>query len=119
MLYTSKFLPAGVFLENNFKYQNAHSNEFGGVNSANYAGFFSLSCLLGLMGHFKFKGANPASRRPRNIPASIGLILFMTITNQQYHSVTRARQISFIKRIIQPKNVVVFRESKICILLAW
>ena len=72
----------GIFLENNFKYRNAHNNEFGGAISANYGGFFTLSCLLfdifrggngslviGLMGHFKFQGANSASRRPRNIPA--------------------------------------------------
>ena len=37
---------AGIFLENIFKYQNAHNNEFGGAISANYRGFFSISCLL-------------------------------------------------------------------------
>ena len=37
---------AGIFLENNFKYQNAHNNELGGAISANYRGFFSISCLL-------------------------------------------------------------------------
>ena len=37
---------AGIFLENNFKYQNAHNNEFGGAISANYGGFFTISCLL-------------------------------------------------------------------------
>ena len=34
------------FLENNFKYQNARNNEFGGTISANYRGFFTISCLL-------------------------------------------------------------------------
>ena len=34
------------FLENNFKYRNAHNYEFGGAISANYGGFFTLSCLL-------------------------------------------------------------------------
>ena len=37
---------SGIFLENNFKYQNAHNNELGGAISANYGGFFSISCLL-------------------------------------------------------------------------
>ena len=37
---------AGIFLENNFKYQNAHNNELEGAISANYRGFFSISCLL-------------------------------------------------------------------------
>ena len=58
---------AGIFLENNFKYQNAHNNELGGAISANYRAFFSISCLLfdilrggngplifGSRGHFKF-----------------------------------------------------------------
>ena len=36
----------GIFLENNFKYLNAHNNELGGAISANYGGFFSISCLL-------------------------------------------------------------------------
>ena len=36
----------GIFIENNFKYQNAHNNEFGGAISANYGGFFTISCLL-------------------------------------------------------------------------
>ena len=58
---------AGIFLENNFKYQNANNNEFRGAISANYGGFFTtISCLLfdifrggigplvlGLMGNFK------------------------------------------------------------------
>ena len=38
--------PPGIFLENNFKYQNANNNKFGGAISANYGGFFTLSCLL-------------------------------------------------------------------------
>ena len=29
--------------------------------------------VLGSMGHFKFEGANPASRRPRNIPVNTKL----------------------------------------------
>ena len=33
----------GIFLENNFKYQNAHDKEFGGAISANYGGFFTIS----------------------------------------------------------------------------
>ena len=37
---------SGIFLENNFKHQNAHNNELGGAISANYRGFFSISCLL-------------------------------------------------------------------------
>ena len=37
---------SGIFLENNFKYQNAHNNELGGAISTNYRGFFSISCLL-------------------------------------------------------------------------
>ena len=37
---------AGMFLENNFKDQNAHNNEFGGAISASYVGFFTISCLL-------------------------------------------------------------------------
>ena len=37
---------AGIFLENKFKYRNAYNNEFGGAISANYGGFFTLSCLL-------------------------------------------------------------------------
>ena len=36
---------SGIFLENDFKYQNAHDNEFGGAISANYGGFFTISCL--------------------------------------------------------------------------
>ena len=36
----------GIFLENNFKYQNAHHSELGGAISANYRAFFSISCLL-------------------------------------------------------------------------
>ena len=36
----------GIFQENDFKYQNARDNEFGGAISANYAGFFTISCLL-------------------------------------------------------------------------
>ena len=58
----------GIFLENNFKYQNVHNNEFGGAISANDGGFFTISCFLfdifrgggngplklGLMGLFKF-----------------------------------------------------------------
>ena len=36
----------GIFLENDFKYQNAHNNEFGGAISANSGGFFIISCLL-------------------------------------------------------------------------
>ena len=39
-------LKSGIFLENNFKYQNAHNNDFGGAISANYRGFFTISCLL-------------------------------------------------------------------------
>ena len=47
MPYTLILLPgAGIFLENNFKYQNAHNNELGGAISANYRGFFSISCLV-------------------------------------------------------------------------
>ena len=34
-----------AFLENDFKYQNAHDNEFGGAISVNYGGFFTISCL--------------------------------------------------------------------------
>ena len=37
---------AGIFLGNNFKYQNACKSEFGGAISANYRGFFTISCLL-------------------------------------------------------------------------
>ena len=37
---------SGIFLENNFKYQNTHNNEFGGAISANYGGFFTISCFL-------------------------------------------------------------------------
>ena len=37
---------SGIFLENNFKYQNARNNEFGGAISANYRGFFTILCLL-------------------------------------------------------------------------
>ena len=37
---------SGIFLENNFKYQNAHIDEFGGAIIANYGGFFTISCLL-------------------------------------------------------------------------
>ena len=36
----------GIFLENNYKYLNAHNNELGGAISANYRGFFSISCLI-------------------------------------------------------------------------
>ena len=44
---TSQILkPPGIFLENNFKYLNARNNEFGGAISANYRGFFSISCLV-------------------------------------------------------------------------
>ena len=35
-----------IFLENNFKYQNAHNNTFEGAISANYGGFFTISCFL-------------------------------------------------------------------------
>ena len=31
--------PSGIFLESNFKYQNAHNIEFGGAISAKYGGF--------------------------------------------------------------------------------
>ena len=37
---------AGIFLENNFKYQNAHNKGFGGAISANYGDFFTISCFL-------------------------------------------------------------------------
>ena len=37
---------SGIFLENNFKYQNSHNNELAGAISANYRGFFPISCLL-------------------------------------------------------------------------
>ena len=37
---------SGIFLENNFKYLNAHINELGEAISANYRGFFSISCLV-------------------------------------------------------------------------
>ena len=37
---------SGIFLENNFKYQNAYNNEFGGAISAIYVGFFTISCFL-------------------------------------------------------------------------
>ena len=33
---------AGIFLENTFKYQNVHNNEFGWAISANYGGFFTI-----------------------------------------------------------------------------
>ena len=36
----------GIFLENNFKYRNAHNNEFGWAIFTNYRGFFTISCLL-------------------------------------------------------------------------
>ena len=41
----SSVIKAGIFLENDFKYQNAHDNEFGGAISASYGGFFTISCL--------------------------------------------------------------------------
>ena len=44
--YTFVIYMSGIFLENNFMYQNAHNNELGGAISANYRGFFSISCLL-------------------------------------------------------------------------
>ena len=37
---------SGIFLENNFKYQNAYNNEFGGAISAISVGFFTISCFL-------------------------------------------------------------------------
>ena len=37
---------SGIFLENNFEYQNAHNNELRGAICANYRGFFSILCLL-------------------------------------------------------------------------
>ena len=43
---TVAMFPSGIFLENNFKYLNAHNNELGGAISANYRGFFSISCLV-------------------------------------------------------------------------
>ena len=39
-------MDAGIFLEYNFKYQNAHLNEYGGAIIANYGGFFTISSLL-------------------------------------------------------------------------
>ena len=43
---TVAMFPSRIFLENNFKYLNAHNNELGGAISANYRGFFSISCLV-------------------------------------------------------------------------
>ena len=75
--------PAGIFLENHFKYQNDHDDKFGGAFFCRIRGLFDyfmftirhFQCgngplILHSMGHFKFHGANPASRRPRNIPAT-------------------------------------------------
>ena len=36
----------GIFLENNFKYQKTHNNEFEGAIFANYGGFLTISFLL-------------------------------------------------------------------------
>ena len=44
--YSIQVYRTGIFLENNFKYRNAHNNEFGGAISANYGGFLTISCFL-------------------------------------------------------------------------
>ena len=72
---------AGIFLENNFEYQNAHYNEFGGAISANYRGCFSISCLLfdifsaGMAPWYLVKWAISNSRGLIPHPAGLGISL--------------------------------------------
>ena len=75
--------PSGIFLENNFEYQNAHYNEFGGAISANYRGCFSISCLLfdifspGMAPWYLVKWAISNSRGLIPHPAGLGISLHL------------------------------------------
>ena len=71
----------GIFLENNFKYQNTHNNELGGAISANYRDFFSISCLQfdvlrgGMAPWYLVQGAISNFRALIPHPAGLGISL--------------------------------------------
>ena len=45
----TKWKAAGIFLGNIYKYQNDHSDKFGGVILAQQGGFLTVPCLLVLL----------------------------------------------------------------------
>ena len=72
---------AGIFLENNFKYQKIHNNEFEGAISANYGGFLTISCLPfdifreGMAPSYLIQGAISNFRGLIPHPAGLGISL--------------------------------------------